>query len=201
VEKEKGKLNGKLKRSLQHLEREAKRLKDEQGRIARRNTRRNVLEALRDVRSALDEEYPVEKKERRPTKRRSAFKMPENFSEISKETKRFGQLIKAGIRIRVRKKETTISNIEWYYAPTWAVFAPPDTTIEQLKKARRSKTERDALTTLGVLWREQSLVQRRMRDDAKSVTYLMNYGADTEKIYTKMQEQRDERLERLGGKG
>jgi hypothetical protein len=186
---------GKLKKSISHLERETKKLKDEQGRVARRNARRNVLEALRSVRSALDAEYPVEKKE--SAKRRKQSKgIPANFSEIQPNTVRFGQLLKAGIRLKhiapTNKPEddTTTRNRGRWYGPTWAVFAPPDTTIEQFKKARRSTTERDALATLGRLWREENRLAKRMRADAKEATFLMNYGADTEKLYAAMQEKR-----------
>lgn len=155
---------GKLKRSLRHLERETKRLKNEQGRLARKNARRNVLEALRSVRSALNEEYPVSRKERGPTKRRSRRmdSVLANFSEIQSNTIRFGQLHKVGIKLKhvhpshKAKDDTQTRNHGRWYGPTWAVFAPPDTTIEQFKKARKSPTERNALATLGRLWREQS---------------------------------------------
>lgn len=47
-----------LENVLGHLRQEAKRLTPNQGRIARRNARRAVLGALRQVRNVLNEHYP-----------------------------------------------------------------------------------------------------------------------------------------------
>jgi hypothetical protein len=144
-----------LERSLDELQRQAKRLSEDQGRIARRNARNAVLEALRACRSALDREFPLEKKPVKRRKKRSAQRREEefqrNWAPIVASTERFVQIQRAGIKVIARNDVNATTPTTRWFAPRWAVFAPPGTTVEELRRARRSPTERKALLTMGTL--------------------------------------------------
>jgi hypothetical protein len=100
-----------------------KRLKAEQGRIARRNARRAYLAAVRSVRQAVDDEYPVMRKpvtrRRKPNPKRAV----RGKSIITREMHR--QLLAAGVSpsqfvergLKLDDSKITV------FAPTWMLRA------------------------------------------------------------------------------
>ena len=136
-----------------------KRLKPEQGRLARRNARDAMLKALRKARKTLDEEFPLERK---PVKRRKRRKHPlDDFAEIRNSDMQ--RLLLAGIRrtqFKHRSRQSDISFAirkgrdpkqldKFYWAPKWIVRAlDVNIDIRTIVKAVRSQSARKRIDTL-----------------------------------------------------
>lgn len=103
-----------------------KRLREDQGRIARRNARAATLTALRQVRAALDEQYPVIRKENvKRRKPRSLNQRKKGMLRINSKT--MIDLLKAGVGqqqfLSITSDGTTFPTEPVYYAPAWMVRA------------------------------------------------------------------------------
>lgn len=160
-------MHSRTKKAIAALTRETRRLDkvytdQSKQRLARTNARRNVLAAIRRLRLAVDDEYPVARKERKMAPRHKKKTATGRADVIAKKldlvpcdqsTMRFAQLQRAGVKIHwltVSAEESGGATYDYLapYAPRWAVEAPADTTISVLRKARRSEMERRALRTL-----------------------------------------------------
>jgi len=105
-----------------------RRLKPEQGRIARRNARQAMLKALRKARQALDTEFPgIPKENRARRKNRSMKQRLRGKSRIG--LNEMIALLKAGVGSRqfitMTDSDQTMRGgvVSLHYAPSWMVRA------------------------------------------------------------------------------
>ena len=126
--------------ALVRITKAVRRLEHTTGPRARKTARAEMLAALRSMKTAMNTDYPAVKKPK--------MQFAAAYVEIKphKDSLRFAQIQKAGIRVVTR--EIAAERITRYYAPRWAVEAPPDTTLKRLKEARRSVKVRKALSAL-----------------------------------------------------
>lgn len=107
--------------AIEKLAKARKRLKDEQGRIARRNARRAYLDAVRSVRQAVDDEYPVMRKpvvrRRKPNPKRAV----RGKQIITREMHR--QLLAAGVSPSQFVERGSDDPHPTIFAPTWMMRA------------------------------------------------------------------------------
>ncbi len=130
-----------------------KTLQTNQGSLARRNARTRVVDALRNVRQALDKEYPAPP--RRVVTRRSKLSVREKRKQlitdgfvIAKGTT-LAKLAEAGVAVRYTKGGSrttsgTGSSNSWFesaaWVPGWAAYYLQYGGISKVAEARRSMT-------------------------------------------------------------
>jgi hypothetical protein len=104
--------------AIDRLLKARKRLKDDQGRIARRNARQNALRALRQARAALDVEYPsIAKPRRKARKAKPRGARLRNMSRLG--TGQALRLIEAGMS----RNQFEFIDTKDVYAATWITRA------------------------------------------------------------------------------
>lgn len=119
-----------------------------EGRVARMNHRKKVLAALRVLRGAVDEEYPVVAKQSRRRK------TPISVREWERRLSRRGWVeigaIKERLALRCKVPHRRLRpNKIW--VPKWFAMAMKEEKTEaQLKRIVKSRTEQRALNTLYV---------------------------------------------------
>jgi hypothetical protein len=139
----------KLEDALWDADTALKKLKPEQGRIARKNARQRMLKALRKARVALDEEFPHERKPITSRKKPNPRRAVRGKTPISQGAHR--QLLAAGVSpsqfIERGKPGATAHKI---YAPKWMARAAkarlPASTIATA--VRSQKVRRRIMATL-----------------------------------------------------
>lgn len=139
--------------ALSKLNAALRRLRDDQGAVARRNARSAVAQALRGVRAATDAAYPAPPR-KAPAKRRGKLTDAQReqglrargFAPIKPEW-RERDLLLAGVKVVPVK----VGGVWHKYAPAWAAQAPEAATVAMLKAARRSPTARAALKAAGAI--------------------------------------------------
>lgn len=137
---------------LTALRKAMKRLDKVQGVVARRNARSAVFAEMRRCKAFVDREFPVMRTQARKRKRRqgeSLFKhlCKNGWAETSNRNL-LAAASEAGIKARrVKWRQPNKSEVTRTLLPDWVepVWGLPNSTVSMLRKARRSKLERDAL--------------------------------------------------------
>lgn len=131
-----------IDRALAKLAKAQKRLASEQGMVARRNARTEVLKALREYRRVLDRDYPIIAKKRKPRRKKARVRRgfttmagcPEVWLAWMASAKTPVQTIKCGVITKV-------------YAPEWAIAICEKYhnrgAVTQLRRARRDRSFRE----------------------------------------------------------
>lgn len=155
-----------LAEAIRDVERAARMLAPEQGRIARRNARRRMLAALKAARIAMDAAFPAVRPEGR--KRRKARTPAQQLTDLLKdgwvevssgEVATVARCAKQGIRAKVLEISSTGKPAAWdalalptkvvtvkTLLPEWAyLIAKHYVDPKKLLAARKSQTVRDGL--------------------------------------------------------
>lgn len=133
------------------LRKAVKRLDKDQGGVARRNARSEVLAEMRRLRNFIDREFPILRTRKpRPRKRKTGLDLVNHLLQTgwvqAHNPTRIARAAEAGIKsklVKVKddgKRETTFTLL-----PEWVVELEdhPDFSVAMLKRARRSKQFRD----------------------------------------------------------
>lgn len=132
------------------------RLYPDQGRVARRNARKRVLQALSDLRKAIDAEYPAIRKEPRKrlkpinAVRRKIAKLTERGYaamaglSVALAPEQLAQWAELGIRVHTVRFPGQNKNNP-VFVPLWAVMAKDE---RELRRCMRSASERERLRAL-----------------------------------------------------
>lgn len=142
-------MNADLHELTAELLRELKRLRPEQGRVARANARKAVRAVLRRLRARLDAEFPpVPRTAPRPRRKRTPAERQKRLEERGyapcHDVSDFTTFAEVGVRlVRVRNGAFVTS-----YAPTWALQARREGGRSRVLRARKSKLEQRALRTV-----------------------------------------------------
>jgi len=153
-----------LAKALRFLTKNLRRLKDGQGRIARRNAREAALASLRWVRSSMDCYFPPITGERRPRASKAHLSAAQLYANFKRKMARRGYeavpsiaralaISQGGVRLVHPPKRTGVTVA---YAPRWAVqaagYPAPSAVgmavtfnVAKVSEARRSTTLRKAL--------------------------------------------------------
>jgi hypothetical protein len=128
----------KIDHAIARLIKASKKLHEEQGRIARRNARKEYLEAVRHARKAVDQEYPVIRKPVTKRRKKDPRRAVKGKARISQQIHR--QLLSAGInpsQFVERGKAGETSHV--IYAPRWMERAwRAEVGLDIIAKAVRS---------------------------------------------------------------
>lgn len=135
-----------LDEALKRLEKARKRLKEEQGRVARKNARERFLRYLRTAREAVDEEYPVIRKKTTRRRKPNPKRAVRGKVTIDKELHR--RLLAAGVATS-RFVERGSGRTATVYAPAWMPKAyGKGFTVKQIASASKSPKARRRMMTL-----------------------------------------------------
>lgn len=137
-----------IDRALARLAKARKRLDREQGMVARRNARQEVLVALRDVRRVLDREFPIIQKKRKP--RRKKARVRDGFVPLRDHTNinEYDLWLvaiagaKVGIQNVCRSTPTVAAGV---YVPEWviAIGERYGLSVARLKQGKKNRVWRE----------------------------------------------------------
>ncbi len=154
----------KLNDPLRDLWRAVNRLDKDQGSAARRNARKDVMAELRRLKAFVDREYPVKTTK---TKTRRKRRLPEQIFQdciesgewVAADANIVTACAQAGISVknlkwtekrssgRGRNRNTWDVEMDIVLVPEWAaaIAELPNTTVSDLRRAKKSRIERDAI--------------------------------------------------------
>jgi hypothetical protein len=149
---------------LAALRKAQRRLDKEQGVVARRNARAAVFAEMRRLRAFIDREYPVlRSKSSTRRKRKSGKALFKHLCRNGWKECLDRSLLAAASEAGIKARRVTWWNnrgleVARTLLPEWVeqIWKLPNASVSMLRKARRSKTERDALLMEGTFLQQKA---------------------------------------------